>query len=512
LVAKHKSGYYPDSEPVAKQNEGAKTLLNDVTGFSAAAASSNVITLTWTDSPEVESYAVYRFTGTSAGYANGGYIFDDWADITAKIYPLKSGATWIANDTDLTDTGKGYIYMIIAKKGTATSTPVLSNPVVRTNEIQKPTLTVALANPGNGNWNTFENKYEGIRITWTPKVGQEYALYRREVILNDNKDKVIAPASGTWDDNTWTPVTDKPVVPVDGVAGITDNPDKMKSYRYKLVVTQGTLKADVFAASDFIQYPYISGQANVTLTVTRAPKIGDDPTGLTVTGYIRGTAYQLAVQISNASILQLKSLLGADDEVRIFRAKTDASGNELEAYKPVTTSIGITGTGIKVSALTPGELAAETLDPGYYRYRARVYVGGKEQKNGADDPGVQFTSGFQAIDTITVTKGTGTTANTIRFEYTSTTKQEYVKGTTLVLKYANGSTLLEAQNKVDNDAYTTQNFVLDRTASQTVTADNNRYFTGNFSAAPSTTNYIYGELYRINGNGTNTQVWSGQVN
>jgi hypothetical protein len=366
--------YYQDSDPAVKNYEGAKTILpNSSFGFTATPAD-HMVALVWTDYPGAV-YTVKRFTGKTAGYATGGgYIFDDWTDITDKINAVKTVTQWNAYDKDLNDQDQGYVYMLIATLGDAQSIPV-------TAEAGRPISAPDLATSSSAlGWNSEKKEYNGIQLAWTPKLGQTYKLYRKAVACDINDAgttvTIIGPKTGTWEEG-WTEVTGFSAVPNNDGAkyAVIDKPQIKDAYRYKLEATEGSLKAESYF--DVKAAPYLN-VVNIGVIPSNIPAVTPNTAAETTAGWTptkdRGAAYTIGLTL-NTTIQtkdEIKVLVGSDT-VEIYRAKTSSSGTEEGPYQKVTFD--------QVAFLAEKEVIDKALEPGYYKYKAVVVSGTTQIRN-----------------------------------------------------------------------------------------------------------------------------------
>jgi hypothetical protein len=484
VVAKHGTGYYVDSDPVVENYEGAKTILPSVAlTATIAPPGSGVVTLTWPDNPAAESYEVYKFTSNSSGYTGGGYIFDDWTDITDKINIFKNaaGTGWEAYDTDLNDENQGYVYMLISKKGDAKSNP-------STSAVQLNNIAAAMPVVTNLDWNYDYKKFQGVQITWNAKLGQTYKLYRKVVNFDIDSGKVIGPKTGTWEEG-WTEVTGFSAVPNnDGASyAVIDTPAVKDAYKYKLVTTQGSLTAEKFA--DLTSDPYVNAVDVTISTANPTSAIPENTSADNTAGWSaknRGTAYTIGLTLGTDKD-KLKALLGAGDTVEIYRAKADGTGAaaELGPYQKVTFD--------QATFLAQKQVIDTPPEPGYYIYKAVVVSGGNQIRNQAVNTNARATA-YTVTSPSVYTDGTAK-----KFQYNGSTKNEYIQGQELYLRYVDAATYAEASDLFGAGSYTEVKLTYTRT---NTVAKENEYLTASLPlpAASATTTRYY-ELYAKLGNG-----------
>jgi hypothetical protein len=507
VVAQQSSGtYYADSEPAVENYEGAQTILAAVT--LTAGRAGNVVALSWNDDYPGATYQVYRFkakdTG-SGGYVSGGYIFDDWEEITDKINAFNAGGNWIASDSDMNEENQGYVYMLIATLGDAKSIPAAASVQSVQNDItaQDPYARALPYDPDL-------KKFRGAQITWTSEYGQTYKLSRKAVLLDDvTFSAVIGPKDGSWDTG-WVDVSGIPSpIPTPNNTGanmgLIDEPPVKDAYMYKLVTTQGSLTAEKYVLLS--DYPYynavdvelgLSNQPDVQKAVVATP----DPWSGRPEN--RGTPYTVGVTITTNKD-ELKALLLDADTVNIYRAKYDNNNSEESGTYVLAKSI-------TKSSLDNKEFVDTPPEPGYYKYKAVVVSGGNQLKNTKQHtPNVIATSYTKAVPSLVNVPATGTRTGS-RFEYTSftTTGSEYIKGQKLYYKY------IDADSAPTTDAewldVAATELTYDRTLDKTKASSVDLYFTGAVTAPASTaTTTRYYRLYALKGDGTREIISDGTI-
>ena len=501
LVAQHRAtgasaSYYLDSDPAVKNYDGAKTILSPYNAnFSAngVSYSDTAIQLTWDDYAGAE-YHVYRFTSTSDGYNSGGYIFDDWTEITPSINHDKNGTTWTAYDTDLHDQNQGHVYMLIAQIGDAKSMPAIA-------QAARPVSAPVLYGNDLG-WNNETKEFKGIQLTWEPKYGQTYKLLRKTVNYDPVSGVILGPKTGTWETD-WDDVPGFAPVPnnVHAQYAVVDNPPQKDSYRYKLIATQGTLKTES-NYFDLTTSPYITDSVAVELSITNTPDIPANTAAEDETwdNYPRrrGTAYTIGVRINSAD--KLNKLLDAGDKVKVYRVKVDSynSANEIGQYTELTLD-----TTDYANLLAGRQFIDGPLDPAYYKYKAHVVsAGGKDLRNTARNETVLST----AYSVSSPSLEPNPSGNGKRFEIISTNRNEYFYGLKLQLQYID---IVSGYPDWNNPSVSTLELTYSRNPIQDTPDSVNLYYTGNvpLPAATATTKRHYRLRARM-GNGELSSVLS----
>ena len=500
LVAQHKTGYYLDSEPVAVKYTGAQTVLTPVN--LTATRNGKVVLLTWTDDYPGATYQVYRFTSKTTSYATGGYIFEDWKEITADIKAFNKGGSWQGADLDLNEENQSYVYMLIATLGDAKTIPTTVSVDAENNGISAPTPVIT-----NLGWDGDNKKFKGVQISWTSVFGQTYKLSRKAVLLDDDGVNVIGPKTGTWDSD-WVDVPGVPAtIPTPNNTGanmgLIDEPTVKDAYMYRLVTTQGSLKPiEKFAELKGGAY---SNTVSVGLSLSNSPTIAPNTAADTTAGWAtdkknKGTAYTVGITLSGNKD-QLKALLGSDT-VKIFRAKYNNDPNltpgyqdELGTYQEVTFA--------QADFLAQKQVIDGPLDPGYYKYKAVVVSGGNQLKNPAANSSIVSASYTKAYP---IYQASGT--NKGKFVANGSSKDEYIQGQTLYLK-----TIDATSYPTDNTAWNDATAVSFGKFVRTNTKDNPDEYTTNAvsSTGIPTGSSRYVKLYAVKEDGTHDEIGSATV-
>jgi hypothetical protein len=464
VVAQHigtqngQTKYYADSDPGFKELDVAQTVLETPVVTATPRTSVNglgeVVVLTWNKVYGADSYKIYRFVTSSNVYTTtgtaGGYVFDQWQEITGNIYydPANydnGNTTLTATDTILTGYNAGndnnIYYMVVACQGTANvSAPGVSALVTRT--WTEETLTAT-----NLEWDNMTNAdWLGVRLSWNSRSGEEFLLSRIELSL-DNASNVI----GTVGAYTDVPMTGA-IKNMIGEYSMVDKPPVRKSWRYRLVTKLGDKTG--YSYSNIIggtDNQYRSNYLNVPIQISSNPNTYLPGYGALATGYQRVDAYKMGyrINLSELQIFKLKKLMADDEGIKISRRRTTAAGNQSWSSGSEWTEV----TTIARDSMTTRWMADNETTYGYYTYQAEIV------KNGAVSVKnlpymtalpAALTSATSALSTNPAPNTPIVAGASVRFEILGQAATAVLNGAVIKVYIASGATSAEATARLDS--------------------------------------------------------------
>ena len=491
--------YFMDSQPVSPDLSfvlAPEAYLAAPMGLGATTVigNPNLIEVTWNSVVNADSYRVFRFIGREAVLASTTMVYDAWEEVTDSLNYYHIGGTqfrgYDAIDIGALPASSSIWYMIVALNANAVSAPGtvgVGNPYV------VPAITAA-----NLGLDSFTKEYRGIRVNWTPQIGEYYKVFR--IPLN------YVGATSETTEGTAVAVTFTGIL-IPGVQyGFTEQPEIRQGYIYRLEAYSDaacTVRTGVSYSGAITGEPY-GNELGVSLYVDRswvvqAPVNATDP---------RTPAYQIQYTITS-DIAGLKKLMKDTESVRISRMHYDGNGWGNAAignddYTVVNT--------IAKAALSDKPMYV-TTGPGYFRFVVEIVDGsgalsalntGVVDGNPVVFSNNAISASFPEVGTLTVDSSTSGTvklstigANTAR-----------IYGTQLVIRIAKGATALEASDNFTNGIYEEKSATLLNSAADLDT------YTASCTYAVTAGSFYTMQVYYKNGNyisGTPT-AWGVRTN
>jgi hypothetical protein len=505
--------YYFDSDPVSKTLELTRAMLPAVTGFGAALTTNTTtdfvdgyVTLTWTKAPEAASYKVYRLVGSQNNFAANTYVIQNWTDITAAINIHEN----VVNggfetqmqgiDSTLSDlpAGAALYYMVIASN----SAGIMSYPAVVT------ATTAVIANPAftadNLGWDAVTSTYSGIHVYWTSNTSYNYKLYRGVLEQDPNTGALVQPT-------TYEQITEGITLEDGHRYGLTDTPALRKSYQYKLEIYRGsTLLETDFARVTSV--PYTNTLPLFNLTINNTPLITRPAASPEPRGDVR--AYEIGFRLTSGyTLAQLSKLMNDNEMVIISRIATNANGSTFGNDYTQVTTIPKNNLNANLEYLYGANAAyngreyVDQLSPGYFGYKIQIVdefgrVSANNTGSVNNGTGGTFISSSNPTG---LTLNANTSGDNVTFRVTGANAgTARLERTQLIVRYATGGSVVEAQTKYNQGFYETRELILYRLSNP------NDYESGSITVSNTLSCYAvvtYKEGTYLSGTGTNAATF-----